>query len=126
MRRASRSCSTFQPAPGETLEQFLQSTGNEALDYYLPDPSELFAEIDGVPVENLASYRATSSLFKFTADPALVSFDPCITGTQQDGVAIGYWLLLPPLKPGKHTLHFGAPSFGQDVTYILKVLPKKR
>ena len=73
---------------------------------------------------SLSVYRATSSLFTFTADPALAAFlDPCITGSPQPGVAVGYWLLLPPLTPGKHTLHFGAPSLGQDITYILTVRP---
>jgi len=108
----------FEPDPGETLEHFLQRTGNE----FLPQLTDLFAEIDGVPLSNLTSYRATSGLFTFTADPALsVVFDPCITGSPQPGVAVGYWLLLAPLTPGAHTLHFGSPSFGQDVTCHLTV-----
>ncbi len=119
---------TFQPAPGETLEHFLQRTGNEILDYYLPpDHLDLFAEIDGVSLTNLSAYRATSSMFTFTADSTVAEhpeFDPCITGSPQSGVAVGYWLLLPPLTPGMHTLHFGAPSFfHQDVTYVLTVKP---
>jgi hypothetical protein len=110
----------FQPNPGESLEAFLQRTGND----FLPELQDLFAEIDGVPLTNLSVYRATSSIFKFTADPALAStFDPCVTGTEQDGVAVGYWLWLAPLPPGKHTLHFGTPTWGQDVTYIITVKP---
>jgi hypothetical protein len=117
--------SNFEPLPGETMEHFLQRTGNESLDYYVPDPTNLFAEIDGVPLTGLPSYRATSHLFTFTADPALTDRliwgDACITGSPQPGVAVGYWLLLPPLTPGKHTLHFGAPSMDQDITYVLRV-----
>lgn len=116
----------FEPDPGETLEHFLQRTGEEFLDYYVPDSTTLFAEIDGVPLTDLSTYRATSSIFKFIADPALALdpvFDPCITGSLQDGVALGYWLLIPPLTPGVHTLHFGAPSMGQDITYELTVTP---
>jgi hypothetical protein len=110
----------FEPDPGETLEHFLQRTGND----FLPNLTDLFAEIDGVPLTDLSAYRATSSLFRFTADPALSGFfDPCVTGTEQDGVAVGYWLLLAPLPPGEHTLHFGAPSWGQDVIYVLTVTP---
>jgi hypothetical protein len=45
-------------------------------------------------------------------------WDPCITGSVQYGVSVGYWLLLPPLTPGQHTLQFGAPSAGQDITTI--------
>jgi hypothetical protein len=119
----------FEPDPGESLEDFLQRTGNEFLDYYFPDPTQLFAEIDGVELTDLSTYRATSSLFKFTADPELATFfDPCITGTLQDGVAVGYWLLLPPLTPGEHTLHFGysSPPVLQDITYVLTVTPGHR
>jgi hypothetical protein len=68
---------------------------------------------DGKPLANLAAYRNVSGMFTFTADPALVTFDPCITGTAQPGVAIGYWLLVEPLNPGAHTLHFGAPAGGR-------------
>ena len=117
----------FEPPPGETLEHFLQRTGNDALDFFVPDPTTLFAEIDGRPLKRLSVYRATSSLFQFTADPALAGFlDPCITGSVQDGVSVGYWLLLTPLTPGTHTLHFGAPSFGQDVTYVVTVTRGRR
>ena len=120
----------FEPNPGETLEHFLQRTGNDFLNGYLgipPPPTsvlpDLFASIDGKPLTGLSAYRATSSMFTFTADPALASYDPCVTGSPQPGVSVGYWLLLTPLTPGTHTLHFGAPNMGQDLTYILTVKP---
>lgn len=120
---------TFQPDPGESLKHFLQRTGNGYLDdYFAPDPSTLFAEIDGVSLDDLPDYRAMSNLFKFTADPILADptrewYDPCITGTRQPGVSVGYWILLEPMAPGEHTLHFGVPSAGQDITYKLTVTP---
>jgi hypothetical protein len=111
----------FEPNPGESLEDFLQRTAKD----FFPKMTDLFAEIDGVPVRRLESYRAMSSIFTFKADPALAAtLDPCITGTRQPGVAVGYWLLLWPLPPGRHTIHFGAPSWGQDVTYELTVVPR--
>jgi hypothetical protein len=112
----------FEPEPGESLEEFLQRTGNEAMDaWVVPDPSLLFAEVDGVALTNLDLYRSTSSMFMFTADPDLVPvFDPCITGTPQYGVAVAYSLYLPPLPPGPHTLHFGYGD-AQDITYELVV-----
>jgi hypothetical protein len=64
------------------------------------------------------SCRRASSFF-----PMAENFDPCITGTTQPGVSVGYWLLLAPLKPGVHSLHFGSHSWGQDVTYVLYVTP---
>ena len=112
----------FEPDPGETIEQFLVRTGNS----FLPQLTDLFAEIDGVPLTGLSAYRATSRLFTFTADPALGVWDPCVTGSAQPGISVGYWLHLAPLPPGQHTLRFGTPSWGQDVTYVLTVTPGRR
>jgi len=107
----------FEPNPGESLEDFLQRTAND----FFPALTDVFAEIDGRPLRQPTSYRAMSDLFLFKADPAAASFDPCVTGTRQPGVAVGYWLLLPPMTPGRHTLHFGSPSWNQDVRYELTV-----
>jgi hypothetical protein len=109
----------FQPAPGESLEQFLVRTGVPNLQFM----TGLFASVDCVPLRNLDAYLAISPLFTFTADPALSSFDACITGTLQPGVSMGYWLLLTPLPPGDHVVHFGSLGWGQDVTYNLNVTP---
>ena len=111
---------SFKPDSGESLEHFLQRTGAP----YLQLMTELFVEVDGVQLRNLGSYVAISPIFTFTADPALATtVDPCITGTTQPGGAMGYWLLLPPLPPGQHTVHFGSIGWGQDVTYHLTVIP---
>jgi len=109
----------FEPNPDEPLEDFLQRTADE----FFPAITDLFAQVDGNSLSNLANYRAMSDMFTFTGDPAATSFDPCIIGKPQNGVAVGYWLLLAPLPPGTHRLHFGAHSWGQDVTYVLTVKP---
>jgi hypothetical protein len=122
----------FHPAPGETLEHFLQTDATNTMNYVLPHPSkELLATLDGVPLaDKLAEYRATSKLFYFKSTTAVGTAvgDACITGHLQPGVADGYWLMLEPLRPGTHTLHFEAHSpsvdtFQQVVTYKLTVLP---
>lgn len=113
----------FKPNPGESVEAFLQRTGNEAMDAF--GPSTVFAELNGVPFANLLSYRSTSSLFKFKADPDFIAVDPCVTGEKQVGVSVGYYLGIEPLPPGVHTLHFGAPDWGQDVTYLLTVTDRR-
>ena len=113
---------SFRPDTGESMEHFLVRTAQPYLQYM----TGLFAEIDGVPVRNPEFYLATSPLFTIDADPALAQdpvWDPCITGTPQPAIAMGYWLLLPPFPPGRHTLHFGSTGWGQDVTYILNVKP---
>jgi hypothetical protein len=114
----------FQPPPGETLEQFL-TEGAEAVINLV---TELEVVVDGRSLNDLFSYRATSKLFTFTADPSLVAFDPCVTGTQQYGVTDGYWILMNPLPPGPHTIFFnavidfgGGNTFEVDVTYNLIV-----
>ena len=108
----------FKPAPGQSLEEFLTNDATQYLQYM----TGLFATLDGANLRNLGNYVATSPLFTFTADPALAAtFDPCIQGVPQAGVATGYWLLLAPLAPGQHTLHFGSTGWGQDVTYNLSV-----
>jgi hypothetical protein len=113
---------SFQPDPGESLEHFLVRTGVPFLQYM----TDKFASVDGVPLRNLDAYLAISPLFTFTADPALAQdpvVDPCITGSPQQGVSMGYWLLLAPLPPGDHVVHFGSEGWGQDVTYNLRVRP---
>ena len=56
-------------------------------------------------------------MFSFAGDPSLAAvLDPCITGTQQKGVSDGYWLMLYPLSPGTHTLHFRATLVFPDGT----------
>jgi len=113
---------TFQPAPGQSLQDFL----TEGVASIIDQVDVLSADVDGASIPNLSSYRATSGLDYFTGDPSLTStFDGCITGSSQAFVTDGYWLMLAPLPPGHHTLHFsgGISAFGfeDDVTYHLTV-----
>jgi hypothetical protein len=119
----------FQPAPGQSLEDFL----TEGANWLISHATELECVRDGVPLVNLFSYRATSKLFQFTGDPSLTAiWDPCITGQLQDGVSDGYWVMLQPMTPGQHTLtlrgrlefpEFGGFVFESQVTYLITVLP---
>lgn len=115
---------TFHPAAGQTLEDFL-TNGVKAIFDPVPSLGTLTLTIDGEPQQNLFAYRGTSHLFTFTGDPSMTAFDPCITGSPQQGVADGFWIMLAPLDQGQHTLRFTAsvPSYGfaLDVTYHLTV-----
>lgn len=90
----------------------------------------LSCEVDGVSVTNLESYRhqtAAGEEYRTTV-PAdnITQFLPA--GTYGPTVDDGIYLLLAPLKPGRHTIHFTAASSGSalrdyaaDVTCVLTV-----
>jgi hypothetical protein len=105
--------------------------------------TDLVVEIDGVSVENLQAFRAQSPVFEFTLPEGNVlggqpgschprdDVGPCV---QYLAVADGFYLMLPPLPPGEHTIHihgtftnlFGGP-FTVDITYDpLTVVPRKQ
>jgi len=118
---------TFQPGPGQSLEDFL----TEGAEFFIDHVTELEAEVDGVALQDLFDYRATSRLFSFTGDTSLQQIDACITGSPQAGVSDGYWIMLRPLSVGNHTIHFrgkevfpGPSVFETDVTYNLTVAPR--
>ncbi len=109
--------------PGTTLEDYLKA-GAAAL---VGMSGNLNATLDGKPISHLEQFRVPTDLFYFVGDPDLTTcLDPCITGIKQAAVSDGYWLLLKPLSPGKHTLQFHGelPQYGfvLDVTYQLDVL----
>jgi hypothetical protein len=117
---------SFQPPPGQTMEEFLTEGANAFVSYV----TELEVEVDGVSLQNPFDYRATSSLFTFTGDPSLAGvIDPCITGEPQVGVADGYWVMLAPLRVGEHTIHsravadFSGFIFEVETTYHLTIAP---
>ncbi|WP_208719431.1 hypothetical protein [Corallococcus sicarius] len=111
---------SFEPAPGQTLEDFLRQG---ALDFN-DGTQGLVVTLDGRRI-NPGRHRHTSDLFTFDADPSLVGKipDPCLIGGEQRGVTDGWWLMLQ-LAPGEHMVNvkalapFGAPI---DYTYTLRV-----
>jgi hypothetical protein len=95
----------------------------------------MFATVDGKPVINLdpttSPYRAcagpsvgcTSDFFLDFASDNLFGVP---AGRYEPAVADGFYLLLPPLTPGPHTVTFGgsgnfAGAFTQSVVYHLTV-----
>jgi hypothetical protein len=98
---------------------------------------QLRASVDGVPVADL---KPKKTPFHVCAAPvagcAPSSFSITLpggnifgidAGTYAPAVQEGFYLLLPPLKPGLHTITFGGKShfdkklFRQDITYRLRV-----
>jgi len=89
---------------------------------------DLTLEIDGRTVPKLDTLRVSGAVGGCTLPDdnifgggGLLPFDPgpheCVTD--------GYWVLLPPLSVGNHTIHFAGsladPPFSVDVTYHLTV-----
>lgn len=112
----------FEPGPGQTVEELLIECANG----YTSLAGGLSATLDGVELNNEEDYRVQSELFYFTGNPDLVNcLDPCVTGTAQEAVSDGYWMMLKKLSVGTHTLHFtgGYPDYGfeVDVTYNITV-----
>lgn len=123
-------CSVLEPDPfhGDT-EAELRACANGHID----NTSGIFAFIDGVPVENLESYRVESPLFEFTLPAnnlfAFFGLD-APAGTKSPAVDAGYYLLLAPLSVGEHTIHIGG-SFDLlgvtfDNTFNITVVPHKK
>ncbi|HKR44475.1 MAG TPA: hypothetical protein VJU59_33190 [Paraburkholderia sp.] len=86
---------------------------------------DLFVSIDDVPVANVTAYRTTTNQFTFTAPTPWV-FYPTGTGGTGTAVGDGYFLMLEPLPPGSHKIHYGgkfhipAGVFGPDPVDVIK------
>lgn len=114
-------CSVFEDPPfhGDD-EPSLRACANDLLDVV----SDLEAEIDSTPVNNLGAYRVESPLFRWGPLPADNSLGGP-EGTESDAVAAGYYLMLPPLSVGVHEISVRAAiaSFGLavDARFIVSV-----
>lgn len=96
---------------------------------------ELTATIDGEPVTfTVPEARVQSPSFALDTGDGPSGLPPGVV--DPEAVSDGFWVMLPPLAPGEHTLHFGGrfcqledfddhPVFGPvDVTYQLTVTGK--
>ncbi len=119
-------CSTVEPAPffGSTAQELRTCVARSINGV---DEDTLKATIDGKSVQNLTDFRAQSPLFDFTL-PAANNFFGLAGVTSGSSMSDGYWLMLKPLSPGNHVIHFEgayvsgpAAGFSQNVTYNLIV-----
>lgn len=134
----------FFNGPGESfsttekrgfLDGFLSDTEPGFLtDFGFPGSRacEVFATIDGLPVTYFVpDARTQSPAFVLSTQEGRAGLPAGIV--DPEAVTDGFWVLLPPLSPGEHELHFGGrlceidnfqdhPLFGPvDVTYHLTV-----
>ena len=85
--------------------------------------------LDGINIGNLDSYRFQSPLFNLTYPENNIAGVAPQTGK---AVSDGFWILLEPLSPGSHEIHFkaalgdptaiGTTNFALDVRYLLTVV----
>ncbi len=120
--------------PGEDLDDW---DVWRALRNYFGPTFKLYASIDGTPVRGLnpyhTPYRACAGpADRCSADPFSLTLPAdnifnAPAGVYEPTVADGYYLLLPPLTPGSHTITFGGTGLvagettSQDITYKLTV-----
>lgn len=106
---------SFHPAPGQTLEEFLTEGATQFQDLV----NALNLTVDGQVVNNLFDYRVVTPLFHFRGDLSLKSsIDGCITGTRQPAVSDAFLVMLKPLAAGDHVVTFGAGNSRGTVTQL--------
>ena len=92
---------TFQPAPGQSLLDFLLAGATPINDGVV----SIDATLDGQALSDLLSYRvASDDLMYFVGDLSLQPLDGCITGARQPGVVDSLIFMIKPLEPGRHVL----------------------
>jgi hypothetical protein len=116
-------CSTAEDPSLTTEEALRDCARNNA-----PDRARvvLRASVDGQEIPDLERYWTESSLYNYTLIPNNIWGAP--PGPTQE-VAGGYYLMLKPLPPGTHILHFsganidlaGTQTFATEVIYRLTV-----
>lgn len=93
------------------------------------DASSLWVAIDKRRLKDPAAYRVQSPVFDFVM-PSADNFLGLAGVTTGSALSDGYWVIVQPLSPGQHKIHFKgsvtsgpAAGFAQDVNYQLTVLP---
>lgn len=85
---------------------------------------DLEATIDGVAIQNVEGYIHTSPLFEFTLpEDNILEVEAGLTA---QSVSYGAHLMLAPLPPGEHSIHFHAShpdDFTVDTNYHITVTP---
>ena len=99
---------------------------------YTAGEPELTLTIDGRPMRDLLQYDADSPAFSFLDTDLRDDFGAEISQPNLV-VSAGYWIMLPPLPVGEHTIHWtvtarhSIPVFDTDldVTYHVNVAPRR-
>jgi hypothetical protein len=121
--------SCFLPGqPVGTNDAALQACATAVADHATFPGASMEADVDGSMLQSLTSYRAVSppfGLIAATGNPFGIPPGPT------HAVADGFWIILRPLSPGTHTIHFTVTvpfpelgfTFFFDQTYRVTVQP---
>ncbi len=120
-----------------TTEEELRATAQWLQDH----AQDLTCTVDGKAVPNLNGRRVQSPLFTIGPVPDNNVFEatgvPAPEGTTTDSVADGVFVMVLPVTPGKHTIHYSGSIvfteaedgfdfvFSQDITYEINVVPPR-
>ncbi len=95
--------------------------------------SEQHVRPNNIPLQGLFPFRATSRSLRTTTMPVDDNLLGVDGGGDFNAVSDGDWVMLGPLRPGRHTRNFGGtvgdptrPDFELDITYEVTVLPQTR
>jgi len=117
--------------PPLTVDQLRDIAAN-----FVTPASNLHARIDNRPLTNLQSNRAISPVFSYTLPPSPDNVLDAVFGVKLPGkcwpsltvtpaVADGFYIIVPPLSAGTHTINFGgsagSPLTTLNMTYTLTV-----
>jgi hypothetical protein len=83
------------------------------------NPPALELTVDGIPLRDPTAYRALAPQFSYKLPRNSLNGNP--PGTYGPSGSDGYWVMLTPLPPGRHTIHFRTGDGFQDVLYNLRV-----
>lgn len=136
-------CSTVEEAPFQLIEEGPGANVDTCAANFIDSEDAVVADlaviIDGKPLEDVYAYRFQSPVFDFEfSEPAdnILGVDcDSVDCDNARSVSDGYWILLPPLSKGTHSIRFMGsfrdPNtdellFGLDVTYELTVAKKKK
>jgi hypothetical protein len=116
--------------PGCEADQALEQANDIAtlLSFISPflNGATLSCEIDGHALKHLLSYfEQSSAIFSVTLPEDSIYGLPA--GPYHPWVDTGYYLMVAPLRPGPHTIHFqchNGGGFFLEVTYHLTVAPQ--
>ena len=96
---------------------------------HLVHPDQVFLTLDGEAMKlDFSAFFVPATNFAYTASAVEPIFDPTSDQSLQvdDAVTSGYYVMLPALSTGRHTLGYGVnkgpdTDFSSDIEYILEV-----